>query len=252
MKKRADRAPCPPIAPHKECTVNSDEIKALFDQQAASYDERWAKTAPIREALHFLLEAVFAGLPDNARLLCIGAGTGEEISYLARRFPGWHFTAVEPSGAMLDVCRRKAREEGFEARCQFHEGYLQSLPEQAPFDAATAFLVSQFIVAREERIGFFRDIAARLRPGAILASSDLASDVSSREYTALLDTWMNMMLAADIPAAGVEQMRAAYARDVAVLPPDQVETIIAAGGFDLPVRFYQAGLIHAWFSKRAG
>ena len=60
--------------------MRSDEIKAVFDQQAASYDERWARTAPIRNALHFLLEAVFAPLPAEARVLCIGAGTGEKFS----------------------------------------------------------------------------------------------------------------------------------------------------------------------------
>ena len=40
--------------------MRSEEIKGIFDQQASSYDERWAETAPIREGLHFLLEAVFA------------------------------------------------------------------------------------------------------------------------------------------------------------------------------------------------
>ena len=231
--------------------MRNDELKAIFDQQAASYDERWAKTAPIREALHFLLEAVFAELPADARLLCIGAGTGEEIAYLARRFPQWTFTAVEPSGAMLDVCRDKAVKGGFASHCEFHEGYLESLPGRDRFDAATCFLVSQFILEPEARMAFFRAIAARLHPGAILASSDLAADVSSRAYDALLQAWMHMMLAADIPAAGIEQMRAAYAKDVAILPAEQIAAIIQSGGFDKPVPFYQAGLIHAWFSTRA-
>lgn len=231
--------------------MRSDEIKAIFDQQASSYDERWAKTAPIRDALHFLLEAVFAELPANARILCIGVGTGEEINYLARRFPQWTFAAVDPSVAMLDVCRNKAEKGGFVSRCYFHEGYLESLPIQDAFDAATCFLVSQFILEQEARAGFFRAIAGRLRPRGILASSDLASEVGSSEYDALLNTWLNMMLAAGIPAAGLEQMRAAYARDVAILPPAKVASIIKSGGFDEPVMFYQAGLIHAWFSKRA-
>jgi tRNA (cmo5U34)-methyltransferase len=230
--------------------MHSDEIKSIFDQQAASYDQRWAKTSPIRDALHLLLEAVFAGHPANARILCIGAGTGEEIVYLAKRFPQWTFTAVEPSGPMLDVCRNKAEKAGFSSRCDFHEGYLESLPDQGTFDAATCFLVSQFILDQEARAEFFRSIAARLRPGGILASSDLASDTASPEYEALLETWLNMLLAAAVPAAGLEQMRAAYSKDVGVLPPAQVACIIRSGGFDEPVLFYQAGLIHAWFSKR--
>lgn len=231
--------------------MRNDEIKAIFDQQASSYDERWAKTAPIRDALHFLMEGVFAELPVHARILCIGMGTGEEINYLAKRFPRWTFTAVEPSGAMLDVCRNKAQRGGFASRCHFHEGYLESLPVQEAFDAATCFLVSQFIQEQEARADFFRSIAARLRPEGILASSDLASDVDSSEYDSLLNVWLNVMSAGGIPAAGLEQMRAAYARDVAILPPAQVASIIESAGFDAPVMFYQAGLIHAWFSKRA-
>ncbi|WP_323002306.1 class I SAM-dependent methyltransferase [Denitromonas sp.] len=230
--------------------MQSDNIKAIFDQQAAGYDTRWAKTAPIRDALHFLLEAVFAGLPAQARILCVGAGTGEEIDYLAKRHPRWTFTAVEPSGAMLDICRRKAEAGGYLSRCAFHEGYLATLPDQSSFDAATSFLVSQFLTDRNARVNFFRSIAARLRPDGLLASSDLASDVDSTAYTALLTTWENMMRAADIPTAGVAQMREAYRRDVAVLPPAQVAAIIAEAGFDEPVMFYQAGLIHAWFARR--
>ena len=229
--------------------MRDDEIKAIFDQQAASYDERWARTAPIRSALHFLLEAVFAGLPATARILCIGAGTGEEMVHLAQRFPQWTFAVVEPSGAMLDVCRSKASREGFAARCQFHEGYLESLTDQEAFNAATCFLVSQFILDQQARVTFFRSIASKLKSGGILVSSDLASDTDTDEYTALLKIWMDMMLSAGIPSSGVEQMRAAYARDVAVLPPAQIASIIQSAGFDKPVAFYQAGLIHGWFSR---
>ncbi|KAA3651350.1 MAG: class I SAM-dependent methyltransferase [Proteobacteria bacterium] len=226
------------------------ELKAIFDQQAAGYDTRWARTAPIRNALHFLLDAVFAGLPEDARILCVGAGTGEEINALATRHPMWTFTAVEPSGAMLAVCRSKADAGGYLSRCSFHEGYLATLPDPAPFDAATCFLVSQFITDRSARVDFFRSMADRLRPGGLLACADIAADTESTAYTALLTTWHNMLLAAGVPSSGVEQMREAYRRDVAVLPPAQVATIIADGGFDDPVLFHQAGLIHAWCARR--
>ena len=232
--------------------MQSDEIKAIFDQQASSYDERWAKTSPIREALHFLLEAVFAGLPAQARILCVGCGTGEEIVHLARRFQQWQFTAVEPSTAMLEVCRRKLEAAGVASRCRFHEGYLESLPDDGSFDAATCFLVSQFMLDEAVRVEFFRGIAGCLVPGGILASSDLASDTGTQDYDRLLGMWMEMMLAAGIPAAGIEQMRANYARDVAILPPARIAGIIASAGFVEPVQFYQCGLIHAWMSTRAG
>jgi len=231
--------------------MRSDEIKAIFDQMASSYDDQWGKTMPIRDGLLFLLEAVFAGLPDNARILCVGAGTGEEIVYLATRFPQWTFAAVDPSSAMLDVCRNKAEKQGFGSRCFFHEGYLDSLPIKDKFDAATCFLVSQFILEREARAAFFHAIAERLRPDGLLASSDLASKVGSREYEATLHIWLNMMASIGIPPEGLERMQAAYAKDVAILPPAEVASIIKSGGFSDPVIFYQAGLIHAWFTNKA-
>ncbi len=45
-------------------------------------------------------------------------------------------------------------------------------------------------------------------------------------------------------------MRNAYAKDVAILPPAQVASIIKSGGFEEPVKFYQAALIQAWIAKR--
>lgn len=142
---------------------------------------------------------------------------------------------------MLDVCRIKAEKGQFAHRCHFHERYPESLPIEEPFDAATCFLVSQLILDQKARAGFFRAIAVRLQPGGILATSDLASEVDSSEYGALLNVCLNLMAAVGIPVAGLEQMRAAYAKDVAILLPALVASIIRSGGFDEPVMFYQAG-----------
>src|SRR5581483_11546369 len=109
---------------------------AFFNQNVADkYDQQAARLAPLREALHLLMGAIFSDLPIEARVLCVGAGTGLELLYLAERFPQWHFTAVEPSAPMLEVCRRRAAESGIASRCVFHEGYLDSLPSSEAFDA---------------------------------------------------------------------------------------------------------------------
>ena len=46
-------------------------------------------------------------------------------------------------------------------------------------------------------------------------------------------------------------MREAYTRALAILPPSEVSDIIMRGGFDLPMHFFQAGLIHAWYAGRS-
>lgn len=232
--------------------MQKEEITAIFDQQAATYDQKWSELAPINSALHLLTAAVLVELPAEANILCVGVGTGTEILYLAKKFPGWSFTAVEPSNPMLEVFRHRATEAGIVSRCTFHAGYLDSLrPATEPFDAATAFLVSQFILDRQERAKFFQGIAGRLRPGGILVSSDLAGDLNAPDCQDLLNVWFTLMKGNGVSTEEAEKMREAYTRDVAVLPPQEVREIIMGGGLELPVLFFQTGLIHAWYSKRA-
>ena len=229
----------------------SQESPVRFDQaHAAAYDTRYAKLAPLRDALHLLTAAVLAELPADARVLCVGAGTGAELIALAGRFPRWQFAALDPAGPMLDVCRRRAAECGVADRCTFHEGFLDTLPPSGPFDAATSLLVSHFLLTPAARTAFFRGIAERLRPGGLLVNADLASDVASAEYASLLEVWMRLMKATGQPPEQLEELRAAYGRDVALLPPAQVSAMMAAGGFEPPVPFLQTGLIHAWYAKR--
>jgi tRNA (cmo5U34)-methyltransferase len=225
------------------------EVAALFDKMAGGYDQQWAKLSAFRDTTNVLIGALFAELAEDARVLCVGAGTGAELIYLATRFPRFRFSAVDPSAGMLDVCRQRAQEHGFADRCSFHVGFLDSLPRAEPFDAATCLLVSQFLLDQSVRTALFQTIARHLRADGILASSDLSADVSSEAYRSLLDVWARAMANTCTPPE-VERMRAAYARDVGVLPPNQVQQMIAAGGFDTPVQFVQTGLIHGWYARR--
>jgi tRNA (cmo5U34)-methyltransferase len=223
----------------------------FFDEQhAAEYDRRFAKLAAFRESMDLLAAAILADLPPDASILCVGAGTGTEILTLAARRPHWRFTAVEPSAPMLEVCRRRTAEMGLESRCGFHEGFLDSLPPTNSFDAATSLLVSQFILDRNARAQFFSDIGSRLQKGGLLISADLASDTASDSYSALLKIWLRMMSDADVPAEKVEALRMAYQRDVAILPVEEVGALIESGGFERPVLFHQAGLIHGWCARK--
>ena len=226
------------------------QLEATFDQQSATYDQQWAKLAPFREGIHLLLGSVLARLPERSRMLCVGAGTGAEIQSLASRFPTWMFTAVEPSSGMVAVAQQRAKDFGYGDRCTFHTGYLDTLPDSGPFDCASSLLVSQFILNPEDRTRFFSAIASRLNDGGVFVCSDLASDTTSEAYKSLLPVWLRTMAAADVPPERVLQIQEAYAKDVAILPPQRVAALISSAGFYQPVQFYQAGLIHAWYTHR--
>lgn len=99
--------------------MHPDQLTAMCDQQAATYDRQWSKLSVSGDGLHLLIASIFAELPIRSRVLCVGAGTGAETIYPARRFPQSTFTVVEPSTQLLEACRHGAAEHG--VTDHFHE-----------------------------------------------------------------------------------------------------------------------------------
>lgn len=227
----------------------------VFDEDCSKkYDKYWVKLSAMKEALHLLTQVVLSELPRDAHILCIGAGTGEEIFGLGRHHPHWRFTAVDTSRHMLEICQRKAREQGIASRCTFHADHLSSLSTSDKFDAATCFLVSHFLTDRDERQALFTEIGSRLVPNGRLVTADFSGDTTSPGFNSLLSLWLRMMRYAGLPEDEIEGMRSSIFSldgDVSILPPKDIETMINAGGFGKSTLFFQSILVHAWCSTLA-
>ncbi|GGD14105.1 class I SAM-dependent methyltransferase [Aquisalinus flavus] len=232
--------------------MERDEIVDIFDgERAASYDAQLANVEAMHEALILGIRVVLAQLPDDARILCVGAGTGTEIVALARHFPGWHFTALDPAGAMLDVCRDKIAKAGLSARCQFHHGFLETLPQTAPYHAATCLLVSHFFVDRPARRDFLSGIRDRLGPGGVLVTSDLSADASAPGYDPLMDAWIRFMqLSGKGPDRETYQQNIGKA--VGLLPARDIEDLLIEAGMEMPFEFFRMLMIAGFISCRPG
>jgi len=225
--------------------MKENKSDIIFNEKCASdYDNQREKLAPIKDSLYLCIRVLLSKLPSDSRALIVGAGTGSELIYLASAFPQWSFAIVEPSSAMLDVCRQRAEKNGISSRCIYHEGYLSSLINTDGFDVATSILVSHFIVSQDERRRYFSEIASKLCPGGYLIEAGLASDISKSEYNKLLEGWVNMHNYAGMPI-NIES----FGNEVAISPVEDVELLIESSGFENPVLFFQTLLIHAWFSK---
>lgn len=222
----------------------------FFTQEHAErYDERNKKLAPISENLHFLMRLVMEGLPANSRILSAGAGTGADILPLAEAFPGWTFVAVEPSLSMLNVCRARMKAAGLEHRCEFVHGFAHDLPASAEFDGAVALLVAHF-VKREERLAFLQSLTSRLKPGGMLVSAEISYDLGSLAFPAMLENWkkvQGLMGATPESLAALPKMM----REVlTVLPLAETEALWREAGIQLPVQFFQALMISAWYGVK--
>lgn len=231
--------------------MNNSELQELFDKQAPIYDERWGKLSTLNQCLYFLLDYVFAPLPEQAKILSVGTGTGKELIHLAQHKPQWQFTVVEPSSEMMQRCQQAVTDAGFAERCSFHQGYIESLAITEKHHAATCFLVSHFILNPSERSTFFQHIANQLLPEGLLASSDLCFDKHSAQYPLMLKLWMRLMSELVENDMTIEELAEVYAKDVDLLPAGEIVNIITKGGFKEVLPFYQGGMIQAFCAKKA-
>lgn len=231
-------------------TAASTELSIHFDADRAEvYDTQFEALRALKDCIHLLIEAHFASLPADARILVAGAGTGAEARYLAARFPGWQFTLVDPSAAMLAVARRHAEAEGFAERCSFHADYVSATPAE-PHDAATSLLASHFLTEAPARQAYFADIAARLKPGGKLFTVDLCTDDGAPAFTGIMGLWLELLALAGQTEESRASYTRAYGRDFAAHGPEAVAQMIEAAGFTPPAPILQAALIRGWTAAK--
>lgn len=231
-------------------TTAPSPVSTHFDaDRAEAYDNQFSAMQPIKDAVHLLIQAQFADLPADARILMAGAGTGAEARYLAPRFPGWRFTLIDPSAPMLAVARRHAEAEGFAERCTFIADYVSAAPLDA-HDAATSLLVSHFLTETAARQSFFEDIAARLKPGAPLFNLDLSADRNAPTFQDTLGLWLDLLRLGGVAEENREGWVTAYGRDFGVHGPSELEDLIAAAGFTPPAPVYQAAMMRGWIAAK--
>lgn len=223
----------------------------FFNQEMAeAYDRRNAGLRPISDSLHFLMGLALKDLPDDARVLCVGVGTGAEILALARVYPGWTFVGVDPSGEMLGVARHRLSEAGVLDRCALIEGYVGDVAETG-FDAVVSLLVAHFI-QRADRPGFYRAIHDRLKPGGRFLSAEISADLDAATFPAMLEDWKQVQTLMGATPDSLARL-ADMMRDVlGVLPPEETEALWRDAGFGLPVNFFQAFMIRGWHARKSG
>ncbi|MFL5351069.1 class I SAM-dependent methyltransferase [Archangium sp.] len=140
--------------------------------RAAHYDAQVSVNLAGGQAAYELgVSALTAWLDgqDTASLLFVGLGTGAELlPYTRFDVPGWRFTGVDPSDAMLAVARTRLEAEGLLSRTHLHLGELNTLPPGPPFDGAQMMGVLHHVEGEEARLELLREVTRRLKPGAPL------------------------------------------------------------------------------------
>lgn len=221
----------------------------FFSQEVAdAYDRRNSGLKPISDGLHFLMRLVLADVPPDARILCVGVGTGAEILSLADTFPRWTFTGVDPSAEMLGVCGHRLGESGLMDRCELIHGYVDDVAATG-FDAVISLLVAHFI-PREGRPAFYAAIADRLKSGGLFVSAEISADLEAPAFPAMLADWKQVQLRMGATPESLDRLEGNLRDVLGVLPAAETEALWQAAGFALPVSFFQAFMIRGWHARK--
>lgn len=233
-------------------SIEPFDVAAHFDQRIAlEYARRIRRFCPSYDSLHEMTAEILRALPEGATLLSAGAGTGEEILTLGKRYPSWRFVAVDASADMLAACRQRACMAQMEDRVSFFCGPMEGYRPHDAADAASSIFVAHFIKGRTEKIDYFRALAANVKAGGVLVVADLYGDERTPEFTWLFELWMSSCASHGISGEELRRDRNHVERDVDFIPENELFSILDEAGFVNPVRFYQTYLFGGWIATRA-
>lgn len=221
----------------------------FFNQEMAdAYDLRNGPLKPISDNLHFLLRLVLADLPGDARVLCVGVGTGAEILALAKEYPGWSFVGVDPSEEMLAVGRHRLKQAGVLDRCELIAGYVQDAPPDG-FHAVVSLLVAHF-VKREDRPAFYSAIHDRVIAGGHFVSAEISGDLQGPDFPEMLEDWKRIQTLMGATPESLAKLEVMMRDVLGVVTTTETEAMWKAAGFQKPVPFFQAFMIRGWHAAK--
>ena len=227
----------------------SNSTSGFLDRKVAqSYDERNRRLSPISDGLHFLLRLVLASLPENARVLCVGVGTGADIFALASERVDLSFVGVDPSAEMLEIARHRLDEAGIGGRCELVHGSVDDV-EERDFAAVVSLFVAHF-VQRGDRPAFYRAIYDRLAPGGRFASAEISGDLDTPQFPAMLEDWKQVQTLMGANEESLASLGDTLRTVLGVIGPAETEALWREAGFAVPVPFFQAFMIRGWHGEK--
>lgn len=180
-------------------------------------------------------------VPEDGRVLVLGAGGGMELRTFAEAQPGWRLCGVDPSAPMLALARQALGP--WAPGVDLVQGYIDDAPD-ALFDGATCLLTLHFLPATQ-RLQTLQALRRRLKAGAplVVAHHSFAQDDTQKRR------WLQRFAAfsassgdtLDVPHT-VDTM----ARLLPALSPEQDVELLRAAGFPVVELFYAAFSFRGW------
>ncbi|PSB11348.1 class I SAM-dependent methyltransferase [Pleurocapsa sp. CCALA 161] len=233
------------------------EAKIEFDRERASqYDLDIRKSIPGYESLHGMTQSLLqTSLSKSARLLIVGSGTGMELVNYSKPNPEWFLTGVDPASEMMAIAQAELTAQGLQKRVNLHTGYVNSLPETEPMDAATLMLVMHFLTDDGAKLQLLQDITQRLKPGAKFILADIYGDRSASYFSQFTKAWQVLyfsQLDDETRTKAEAKFQTSISNSIHFVTEARIIELLEAAGFSQIAKFYNAFLFGGWIAQYTG
>ncbi|MCQ4166614.1 class I SAM-dependent methyltransferase [Tahibacter harae] len=212
-------------------------------QAVARYAEGPVRQVPGFHALQQMALLLLAeSVPDEGRVLVLGAGGGLELKAFAQARPGWRFLGIDPSAEMLKLAL--ATLGSLAQRVELHEGFIDTAAQDL-CDGATCLLTLHFIEA-QERLRTLVELRRRLKPGAPLVVAHHSFPQEATAKRRWLERYAAFGVASGTPESNAKSAIEAIASRLPLLSPQEDEALLKEAGFDGVELFYAGFTFKGW------
>lgn len=230
--------------------MKEEMVKIFENMGGESYDKGNSLFHPINNNLQFLMMLILKDLPQEARILCVGVGTGADIIDLAKANKGWHFVALDPAASMLKKCEEKLGAEQLLNRCELFQGYLEDYKTTEKFDAVICLFVMHFVKDLSERAQMYQKMASLLKERGTLIVTEISADFNSSEYKLQLENWKALHGHGGAPNEKLQNMSKVIEEQLGVITAETTEKLIRDNGFKSLATFFQSFLVKGWVALK--
>lgn len=216
-----------------------------FDGRQADYIEGARRNVPGLDGLHRMTGLLLAErVPQEGRVLVVGAGGGLELKALAEQQPGWRFDGVDPSSDMLALAQETIG--NIAGRVTLHNGDISVAPD-GPFDGAVCLLVFHHI-SPESRKATLNGIRQRLRPGSPLVLAHVSFPLYEPDYSTWIERHVEFGASPQMDANRRNAAQIGMREKTFIRSPEEEQGYLQEAGFMGITQFFQAISFRGWIA----
>jgi len=161
----------------------------------------------------------------------LGAGGGNELSYLTTLANKWSFCAIDPSTDMISLARSRLEEGIANDQVQWVEGYIADAPNEK-FDAALCLMTLHLLPDDGSKLACLKEIRSRVKSGGQFVVANNCIDFSELGAEKKVDRYVAYARANGAPEEILEQALTFLKGEVShMVSPQREEELLSEAGF---------------------